>query len=49
MILLFKVRDSWRMGEPYFKIGGKDMFFYRAVDKFGNAVDFIIIIIIKRG
>jgi putative transposase len=38
----FQVGDSWRMDETYIKVGGKDMFLYRAVDKEGNTVDFLL-------
>ncbi len=38
----FKVGDSWRMDETYIKVGGKDRFLYRAVDKEGNTVDFLL-------
>jgi len=34
------------MDETYIKVGGKDRYFYRAVDKFGNTVDFLLT---KRG
>jgi putative transposase len=37
-----QVGDSWRMDETYIKVGGKDMFLYRAVDKDGNTVDFLL-------
>ena len=29
----FRVGDSWRMDEAYIKVGGKDRYLYRAVDK----------------
>ena len=38
----FQVGDSWRMDETYIKVGGKDRFLYRAVDKDGNTVDFLL-------
>ena len=31
-----QVCDSWRMVETYIKVGGKDRYLYRAVDKQGN-------------
>ena len=34
--------SSWRMDETYIKVGGKDRYLYRAVDKFGNTVDFLL-------
>jgi putative transposase len=37
-----QVCDSWRMDETYIKVKGRDMFLYRAVDKFGNTVDFLL-------
>ena len=36
------VGDSWRMDETYIKVGGKDRYLYRAVDKQGNTVDFLL-------
>lgn len=36
------VCDSWRMDETYIKVGGKDMYLYRAVDKYGYTVDFLL-------
>jgi len=33
---------SWRMDETYIKVGGKDRYLYRAVDKYGNTVDFLL-------
>ena len=38
----YRVGDSWRMDETYIKVGGKDRFLYRAVDKEGNTVDFLL-------
>jgi len=37
-----RVGDSWRMDETYIKVGGKDRYLYRAVDKHGNTVDFLL-------
>jgi putative transposase len=37
-----QVNSSWRMDETYIKVGGKDRYLYRAVDKFGNTVDFLL-------
>ena len=34
--------DSWRMDETYVKVAGQDRFLYRAVDKQGNTVDFLL-------
>ena len=36
------VCDSWRMDETYIKVGGKDRYLYRAVDKYGYTVDFLL-------
>jgi len=36
------VCNSWRMDETYIKVGGKDRYLYRAVDKEGNTVDFLL-------
>ena len=38
----FRAGDSWRMDETYIKVGGKDRFLYRALDKEGNTVDFLL-------
>ena len=38
----FRVGDSWRMDETYIKVGGKDRYLYRAIDKEGNTVDFLL-------
>ena len=37
-----QICDSWRMDETYIKVGGKDRYLYRAVDKQGNTVDFLL-------
>ena len=34
--------DSWRMDETYVKVAGQDRYLYRAVDKQGNTVDFLL-------
>lgn len=34
--------DSWRLDETYIKVKGKHMFLYRAVDKNGDTVDFLL-------
>ena len=36
------VGDSWRMDETYIKVKGVWMYLYRAVDKGGNTVDFLL-------
>jgi putative transposase len=36
------VCDSWRMDETYIKVKGRDMYLYRALDKYGNTVDFLL-------
>ena len=36
------VGNSWRMDETYIKVGDKDRYLYRAVDKQGNTVDFLL-------
>jgi len=37
-----QICSSWRMDETYIKVGGKYRYLYRAVDKFGNTVDFLL-------
>ena len=36
------IGTSWRMGEPYSKVAGQWKYLYRAVDKTGNTVDFLL-------
>jgi len=36
------VSNSWRMDETYIKVAGLDRYLYRAVDKHGNTVDFLL-------
>jgi putative transposase len=36
------VGTSWRMDETYIKIGGQWKYIYRAVDRAGNTVDFLL-------
>jgi transposase-like protein len=36
------VGKSWRLDETYVKIRGEDRYWYRAVDKQGNTVDFLL-------
>jgi putative transposase len=38
----YQVGDSWRMDETYIKVGGIDRYLYRAVDKQGGTVDFLL-------
>lgn len=33
---------SWRMDETYIKVSGEDRYLYRAVDKHGNTIDFLV-------
>ena len=37
-----KVGTSWRMDETYVRVKGKWCYLYRAVDKSGNTIDFIL-------
>ena len=36
------VSDSWRMDETYIKEKGEWLYYYRAVDKFGNVIDYYL-------
>ncbi|MTI16834.1 IS6 family transposase [Rhodobacteraceae bacterium RKSG542] len=36
------VSNSWRVDETYVKVRGKWAYLYRAVDKFGNTIDFYL-------
>ena len=36
------VQGSWRMDETYIKLNGKWVYLYRAVDKEGNTIDFLL-------
>ena len=36
------VNSSWRMDETYIKLNGKWIYLYRAVDKYGDTVDFLL-------
>tara|TARA_B110000003_G_C16488413_1_gene472450 strand:+ start:69 stop:770 length:702 start_codon:yes stop_codon:yes gene_type:complete len=37
-----KVNGSWRMDETYIKVKGKWKYLYRAVDKYGDTIDFLL-------
>ena len=37
-----KVNNSWRMDETYIKVGGNNRYLYRAVDKYGDTIDFLL-------
>lgn len=37
-----KVSGSWRMDETYVKVNGKRKYLYRAVDKEGNTIDYLL-------
>ena len=36
------VAGSWRMDETYIKVKGQWIYLYRAIDKYGNTVDFML-------
>jgi putative transposase len=36
------VNGSWRMDDTYMKLNGKWVYLYRAVDKFGDTIDFLL-------
>ncbi len=47
LTLIFRRREhpvwtSWRMDEPYIKVAGEWKYLYRAVDKAGDTVDFLL-------
>jgi len=37
-----RVSNSWRMDETYIKVKGQWCYLYRAVDKFGDTIDFML-------
>jgi len=37
-----QVCTSWRMDETYIIVGGKDRYLFRAVDKYGDTIDFLL-------
>ena len=37
-----KTGVSWRMDETYIKVKGKWTYYYRAIDKFGKTLDFML-------
>lgn len=37
-----QICNSWRMDETYIKVGGKNRYLYRAVDKYGDTIDFLL-------
>ena len=37
-----RVSDSWRMDETYVKVKGEWLYYYRAVDKFGDVIDYYL-------
>jgi putative transposase len=39
---IFNVGDSWRMDETYIKVNGQWKYLYRAVDKQGATIDFLL-------
>ena len=39
------VCNSWRMDEAYIKLGGKDRYLYRAVDKYWNTFDIPVVLL----
>lgn len=36
------VNSSWRMDETYIRLNGKSVYLYRAVDKYGDTIDFLL-------
>lgn len=37
-----QVTNSWRLDETFIKVSGNHRFLYRAVDKQGNTIDFLL-------
>jgi putative transposase len=37
-----RTSSSWRMDETYFKVKGQWVYYYRAIDKFGKTLDFML-------
>ena len=37
-----RTSTSWRMDETYIKVKGKWVYYYRAIDKFGKTLDFML-------
>jgi putative transposase len=37
-----RASSSWRMDETYFKVKGQWVYYYRAIDKFGKTLDFML-------
>ena len=37
-----RTNSSWRMDETYIKVKGKWVYYYRAIDKFGKPLDFML-------
>jgi putative transposase len=44
-----QITNSWKLDETYIKVSGKDRFLYRAVDKQGNTIDFLLTKIRMKG
>ena len=41
-MLALRPGDRWRLDKTYIKVKGKWKYFYRAVDKQGNTIDFLL-------
>ena len=39
----YKNYISWRMDETYLKLKGKDVYLYRAIDKYGDTLEFMVL------
>jgi putative transposase len=37
-----RTSSSWRMDETYIKVKGQWVYYYRAIDKFGKTLDFML-------
>lgn len=41
-MLFVYMNSSWRMDETYIRLNGKWIYLYRAVDKYGDTIEFLL-------